>query len=56
MDGRALPACRFCHASVKAVLQQVADELLKDKEYDPENSIELVKTVADEVHARLKNS
>jgi len=49
-------AGRFCHATVKAVLQEVADELLRDKEYDPENSIELVKSVADEVHMRLKNS
>jgi len=41
---------------VKAVLEEVADELLKDKEYNPENSTELIKSVADEVQARLKSS
>jgi len=49
-------ARRFSHETVKAVLQQVADELLRDKEYDPETNIELIKSVADEVHHRLKNS
>lgn len=41
---------------MQTVLEEVADELLRDKEYDPENSIELVKSVADEVQARLKSS
>jgi len=48
-------AYRFSHAAVKAVLQEVADELLRDKEYDPENNIELIKSVADEVQTRLQN-
>jgi len=49
---------RFCHGTVRGVLQEVVEELLRDKEYDPDNNVnvELVKTVADEVHAKLKNS
>ena len=49
-------AYRFSNTTVKTVLEEVTDTLLRDKEYDPENSIELVKSVADEVQARLKNS
>ena len=41
---------------MKAVLEQVSDELLRDKEYDPENTVALIKSVADEVQTRLKNS
>ena len=48
--------CRFCHAAVRSVLQEVADELLRDKTYDADNMIELVKSVADDVHNKLKNS
>jgi len=49
---------RFCHTTVRGVLLEVVEEILKDKEYDPDNSVnvELVKTIADEVHTKLKNS
>jgi len=49
-------ACRFSHAVVKAVLEEVSDEILRDKEYDAENSIALIKSVADEVLRKLQNS
>ena len=48
--------CRFSHVTVKAVLAGVANEVLANKEYDPDNSSELVKFVADQVQARLRNS
>ena len=48
--------CRFCHDVVKSVLAEVADDLLRDKEYDPETNMELVKSVADEIQTRLINS
>ena len=46
---------RFCRAAVKSVLVEVCDDLLREHEYDPDTSIELVKSVADEVHTRLQH-
>ena len=46
---------RFSHAIVKAVLEEVSEELLRDQEYDPENSTVLTKSVADEIQAKLQN-
>jgi len=46
---------RFSHSTVKAVLEAVSDELLRDKEYDPENNMALIRSVADEVQSRLQN-
>jgi len=48
--------CRFSHAAVKATLDEVMSELLKDKKYDPETCVELVKTVADDVQKKLQSS
>jgi len=47
---------RFNHAVVKAVLKEVSDELLQDKEYDPENDTAFIKSVGDEIQTRLQNS